>query len=120
MVNTDLRKSLRSLSYFLEQDLKVSHLVEFGIQSRFQACIRFHCLAQLPNLEMVLDFGTFEQNRLQLQNMFSIQVRIWIGIKLVSKSETDFGPRSGSQARISIKMDQELKREIRQQVQARF
>lgn len=41
LVNLNLRKSIGSFTYILEQILNISHLVEFGIQNWFQAYVKF-------------------------------------------------------------------------------
>lgn len=70
LVNPDLQKSLGSLAHILEQVLKVGRWVEFGIQDRFLACVKFRWLDWVPDVEKALDLELVRQNSFQLQNMF--------------------------------------------------
>lgn len=67
----------------------------------FQACVRFHWLDQVPNLEKTLrivpNFRTCSKFRSEFGS------RLDARFQLDSKSEIGFGPRLGSQARIGIK-----------------
>lgn len=68
LVNSDLQKSSGSLAYILEQVLKAGQSLEFGIQNRFQAYIKFHLLNWVP--KKAAGFGFLRQTRFQFHNMF--------------------------------------------------
>lgn len=81
MVNPDLQKSSDSLICILKQVLRVGRLVEFRVHCIFQACGKFHWVDWVPNLEKAVDFGLLRQSSFRLQNMFQVQVRIWVQIR---------------------------------------